>query len=537
MLYKTECSQCVSTGGDTSRDNLVNYEDGGKHCFACGYHVNGSGFESKLADVGTDITYCGTVLVGEYEALSDRKISKEICNHFDYSIGVDNSSVKWSWGTNVHISNYYIHGEVSGQKIRNVTKKDFYTILDASSLFGMQLYAPSDKVFITITEGEIDALSIAQQQGKQYPVVSVPNGAEGAERAIKKHLQYLKGFKHVVLCFDQDEPGQKAARDCSKLFDPGFCRIAKLPLKDASEMLVAGRGGEITNCLFNAQSVRPDGVISFDEITEEELLELFEPGISICFPKLSNMLNGLQRQSLYTLVAKAKAGKTTVTKEIVSYLAKQGHHIGMLYLEERPAKEIASFIAMEEQEPYHRYSSRLQSLSDENKLVQVKQLKTKINEYNKGKNLTIYNHKGVLDAESIYNTISYMVVCMGCRIIVLDNISIAIAGSDAALNERKLIDKIVFDLVKLINNTGCTILTVVHVNQKGEEDGKVTRRDVFGSGAFIKFSTALIAVNRVGCNTVQLEVLGNRTTGQEGDADMLLYNPSTGRLELTEEVI
>ena len=49
--------------------------------------------------------------------------------------------------------------------------------------------------------------------------------------------------------FDQDEVGQKAARECSSLLSPSKAKIAHLPLKDASEMLQEGRSKELIDTL------------------------------------------------------------------------------------------------------------------------------------------------------------------------------------------------------------------------------------------------------------------------------------------------
>lgn len=44
MRVSTEpCPRCRDNGGDTRGDNLVRYADGGAHCFACQYHINGHG--------------------------------------------------------------------------------------------------------------------------------------------------------------------------------------------------------------------------------------------------------------------------------------------------------------------------------------------------------------------------------------------------------------------------------------------------------------------------------------------------------------
>lgn len=38
MVRKEHCPRCRENGRDTAGDNLVVYEDGSVHCFACGYH-------------------------------------------------------------------------------------------------------------------------------------------------------------------------------------------------------------------------------------------------------------------------------------------------------------------------------------------------------------------------------------------------------------------------------------------------------------------------------------------------------------------
>jgi len=79
VLTRSQCPQCLDSG----RDNLIEYSDGGKHCFACGYHE------------GTEITEeMGNMLSGEYKELNDRCISKSICEFFDYEIGQDDVHIK-----------------------------------------------------------------------------------------------------------------------------------------------------------------------------------------------------------------------------------------------------------------------------------------------------------------------------------------------------------------------------------------------------------------------------------------------------------
>lgn len=50
----TACPRCRENGGDTRGNNLVVYDDGGYHCFACGYHKSGGFVFQKPSDVKHD---------------------------------------------------------------------------------------------------------------------------------------------------------------------------------------------------------------------------------------------------------------------------------------------------------------------------------------------------------------------------------------------------------------------------------------------------------------------------------------------------
>ena len=57
--------------------------------------------------------------------------------------------------------------------------------MDEVNLFGQHKWKPGGKM-ITVTEGEVDAMSVSQVQGNKWPVVSVPSGAQSAKNILKK---------------------------------------------------------------------------------------------------------------------------------------------------------------------------------------------------------------------------------------------------------------------------------------------------------------------------------------------------------------
>jgi replicative DNA helicase len=81
-------------------------------------------------------------------------------------------------------------------------------------------------------------------------------------------------------------------------------------------MLLNGKASELRDAIYNAAEVRPDGLITLDQIELEDIESIYVKGASLPFPKLDQKLRGLRKRHLYTLAAREKAGKTLVTKEI-----------------------------------------------------------------------------------------------------------------------------------------------------------------------------------------------------------------------------
>src|SRR5690606_10122518 len=141
---------------------------------------------------------------------------------------------KWR-GKTVQVAPYYFRGTLTAQHIRTPDKEFFWTgEAKHLELFGQHLWRNGGKR-IVVTEGEIDCLTVAQVFGLNWPVVSVPNGAQSAKKYIQQNLEFLEAFEEIVLAFDNDEPGRQAAEECASILTPGKVKIANWgPYKDAS---------------------------------------------------------------------------------------------------------------------------------------------------------------------------------------------------------------------------------------------------------------------------------------------------------------
>ena len=143
--------------------------------------------------------------------------------------------------------------------------------MSSAGLFGQQSFAAGGK-YITVTEGELDALAVNEMFDGKWPAVSLRGGAKSAVKDIKASLEYLETFDNVVICFDSDAAGVEASQAVLQLFSPHKAKVCRLTMKDAGEMLQANKVREFTRCWWDAKAFKPEGVVSF---SDEDVWEKF----------------------------------------------------------------------------------------------------------------------------------------------------------------------------------------------------------------------------------------------------------------------
>ncbi len=334
VIRKEQCPDCAKAGDDNSKDNLAVYEDGGSWCFKC-----------------NEARSTGWALVGETRALTSRKLTEETCKFANYQVGKYTGYLHGRGNVTdepVHIANYYgQRKKLLRQKLR--TKNKDMVLLGPKDnklpLYGQWLWEPNPNIFVTIVEGEIDMLTVLQVQGVQYPVVSVPTGAGSAVSSIKQAAKWLMGWKHVVLAFDNDEAGQDATLKVleADILDPTMVKVATWSLKDANELLQAGREDEITRTLFNAKSDKPDAMVTLSDISDK-VLEQPQFGTSYPFKSMTQITYGFQLRETHIIVAANGIGKTEFVKELMFHFLEEGMEIGLFSFEQTPADTMRRLI-------------------------------------------------------------------------------------------------------------------------------------------------------------------------------------------------
>jgi len=309
------CPMCDSS------DAYAIYDDGHGYCHSCeGWNNHNNDIDIKVKEQKNM-----ALSKGKYLAISDRNISQDTA--LFYGVSSDE---------NKHI---YPYSDQSGQwvsnKIRRLPKQfSFEGESKGLQLFGQVKFNRGGK-YVTITEGELDALSAYELLGSKFPVVSV-RSSSSAYKDCKENFEWLDSFQHIVLAFDADKAGQEASKQIADLF--GFkVKTMKMDkqLKDASNYLKNKKFKDFSQHWWSAEEHKPDGVVSGKDMWD--IISVKEDIETTPFPwdNLNNLVYGMRMGELITLTAGSGMGKTQVLREIEHHLlSTTKHNIGCIFLEE-----------------------------------------------------------------------------------------------------------------------------------------------------------------------------------------------------------
>lgn len=517
LLFKGSCDNCGSS------DANAHYSDGHAYCFSCGHYTASE--DGGVAPTPKETRISKDLLpTGEARALPKRGLTEETCRRWGYTVGR-------MAGDPVQIANYRdpATGAVVAQKVRT-PDKDFKFLGDtkAAGLYGQHLWRSGRRVIIT--EGEIDALSVSQALDHKWPVVSVPNGAQGAAKSLSKQIEWLLGFDEIVLCFDNDQPGRDAVAECAPLFPPGRVFIAHLPegTKDASDLVAGGRSAELVRRLWEAPQYRPDGLVTLADLRDAVLLEP-TVGLDWWLPSLTTLTYGRRTGECVALGAGTGVGKSDFIAQQIAFDLQAGHSVGAFLLEQQPvesAKRIAGKVA----------GRRFHVPGDG---WTPAELVSAMDVLGGGGRLYLYDNFGATDWEVIRDRIRFLARSEGVKLFYLDHLTALAAAEE---DERVALERIMAELGGLVKELDVWLLFVSHLatpeGKPHEEGGRVTIRHFKGSRAIGYWSHFMFGLERDqqaedeserGITTFR--VLKDRYTGQAtGQTITLNYDGKTGLL-------
>jgi twinkle protein len=538
------CPKCAANGGDTSGDNLKVYDDGHAYCFACNFYVKGN--QPTMVEETSSVFATESFRQGTIKELPHRRITEDTAKHYGYATGINNSEIENFYGPD---------GKIQAQHIRYDGKK-FAWIgnTDNLPLFGQHLFSAGGKRLL-ITEGAIDCLTMSQVFGNKYPVVSIPNGVSSAVRAIKDNYEFVSSFETIVLCFDMDDPGQKAVRDVAEILPAGKVKIMSLPRKDPNEMLVHAEQTALVQAYWNAKGYSPDSILHVSEIVGSENTEKNLDVFEYPWDSLTTFMIGQDKRRLNLWTSATGHGKSTIIRELVSDHLNAGRAVGGVFLEESPEQTVDDLISLKIGKPVSKIKA--QRILNELRSKKGKSLIDEVNdtlteeEYNtakaeiSSKPLYLYDHIGNANINNIINRLEYMAMGLDCQVIFLDHITLLgnmllSSGSDFGNDERLVLDSVMKKLREIIERTNVTIHVIAHIKKTDknvDEGDRISLSDLRGSGSLGQISDNVFALERNAQhpdplirNTTNLRCLKNRRGGRRGIASALWYNEQTSKL-------
>ncbi len=435
--------------------------------------------------------------------------------------------------TNFYFPYHDKDGTLVAAKVRAVAEKKFHSIGEPAqaALFGQHLYSNGGK-YVTITEGEFDALAAFQATGSKWAVVSIRSGAAGALKDCKASYEWLNSFESIVICFDNDEPGKKAAKEVAELFG-NKAKVFKhdVDMKDACDYTAANKEALFVQRWWAAEAYIPDGIVAGNTLWD---LVSTPPAPAQCmypWDGLNKLTYGIRHGELVTITAGSGLGKSQLLREIVWHLlGNTDDSVGLLFLEESIRKTGLSLMSLAANKPLHLPDT--ESNEEERKDAYERTLGT-------GR-VFLFDHFGSTSVDNIINRVRYLAKVMGCKYVFVDHISIIVSAQESG-DERKAIDEIMTKLRMMVQETNIALFAVSHLKRpdgKGHEEGAATSlAQLRGSGSIAQLSDIVIGAERNGQadeenerNTTRIRVLKNRYSGLTGPACSLLYTKDTGRM-------
>ena len=508
FVRHTACENCGSS------DAKSEYSDGHTYCFVCHTRTPGNGENTHTHQMSNNVQLKGSAVRLQRRGISEQTNQK-------YKIFRDGELLRFYYFTS--------DGILQGAKVKTKQKDFYYEGNSTDTLFGQHLFPSSGKRII-VYEGELDAAS-GYEAMTGWPHVSLPHGAASAKKDIQKQYDLFQGYAEIVLFFDGDEAGRKAAEDAASVLPPGKVKIARLEsYKDASEALQANDSEAIRKAIWDAKPYQPDGIVDGKSLLE--LVTTPEPPCNHEYPfkGLQRKTNGIRYGELTTLTAGSGIGKSSFCRQLATNLLEKGEKVGYLALEESNRRTALGLISSSIGKPLHLGGYDQQ------------QLKEYFSNTISNWNLYLYDGFGSFDPNVLFNRVEYLASGLECRFVVLDHLSILLSGLEG--DERRMIDQTMTKLRSLVERTGIHLFLVSHLrrtqqDKNHEEGARVTLGQLRGSAAISQLSDTVLALERnqqgdQNGGVTTLRVLKNRYSGETGIASTLTYDLSNCRFSEDE---
>lgn len=510
------------------------------YCFACGkyepnpYGDKPAGYKPNVILKSPEDIQKEIEEIGEYQTISipSRKLKKEYLDYFGVKVGVSEED-----GTTPHsvYFPYYQGRELIGYKARILDPKKMWAVgtTKGADLFGWDKAIATGAKKLFITEGEFDAIALfqifkEQAKGTQYAefnpaIVSLVNGAGSAKKDLPAKLKELRQyFKEIILVFDMDEPGKKAAEDVVKSIPDAM--VAALPCKDVNEGLVEGRSKAIHSaCQFNAIKPKNTRIVMASDVVEDARKEA-EWGFSYPFATLTELTRGQRFGETVYWGSGVKMGKSELLNALVAHnIIEHGWKVFVAKPEESNKRTLQGVVGKIAKRIFHDPKIPFDYEAFDSAYPKVKDKLLMMNLYQE------------LSWESLEQDIR-LAASEGAKAIFIDPITVLTNGIPAA-DANVLLQKFAQGLAQMAMDLNIVVHIFCHLKAPDngpshERGGEVHSHQFAGSRAMMRACNAMIGMEGNKDPNLPLEqrnirklvLLEDRATGSTGKLPLYFDN-------------
>ncbi|MEB3269979.1 MAG: DnaB-like helicase C-terminal domain-containing protein, partial [Leptolyngbya sp.] len=280
-----------------------------------------------------------------------------------------------------------------------------------------------------------------------------------------------KHFREVVLCFDQDEPGEKAVREALLVLP--HAEVANLPCKDAQECLASGRSKAAFNAVtFNVQKAKNTKLVFADSLHDEARKEPSWGDLTWPWDKLNQTTRGIRYGETIYIGAGVKMGKSEIVNALAAHFIKK--HDVKVFMAKPEESNVKSYKLLAGKIVGRVFHDPKKEFDYEAYDAAGKILKDKVAMVN------LYQHLGW---ESLKSDI-ISAVEWGAKCIFIDPIT-NLTNGEAAGDANTKLQEIAQELASMAMDYSIVIFIFCHLKAHDGNIAKETRKKFYHDGKYI----------------------------------------------------
>ena len=550
---KVRCPKCAERGEDNSGDNLVVYENGGKHCFnpSCNYTVPSEDYRDDIEQIFEHEDKL------EYSGENWKKLQTHTVNEGGGYRGISDETYKFYGVRHQYDANNKLleqiypltntNNEICGVKIRNVDPKKFYVKGSnkalTTELFGQSVHRKSKSDTILLASGEADAMAaheMLSNLGYKMPaIVSSTIGEDGAKQ-FKAQYEFFNKFDRIVVVPDNDKAGKKALEKLSLVLPRGKLFVVELPRKDTNDMLLDGLESDFVARYMKAKPHVPEGIVGSGSLRNAllESINVLKIPLPPFMHVLEDMLSGgISLETIVNLVAASGIGKSSYANELTYYWIFNSPYKVGIYSLELSAGQYANVLLsrhIEQKISLLKQDEQLELLNSEAVQKQTEELLQ--TENGQDRFYLLEDRGGTL--QQAKDQIEKLIIGCDCKVIIIDPLQDLFAGCTFDEEAQFMTwQKVMIKVYKIVFINICHTRKSSDDSNVGSTGAMISEESIQGSSAIYKSASInllltrnKLAENPMDRNTTKMWLSKNRSTGVTGPCGELIYNNKNHKL-------